>query len=77
SGEPNVYRNNPHTIAELQNNITTEIRSITQQELMRVNSSFIRRCQGCLNAEGHHFSTSSVIKRSVLIIKIYVNFNYL
>ena len=49
------YRNNPHTMDELKNNITTEMRNITQQELMRVNDNFIRRCQECLNAEGHHF----------------------
>ncbi|PSN33183.1 hypothetical protein C0J52_27392, partial [Blattella germanica] len=50
-----VYRNNSHNIVELKNNITTEIRNITQQELMRVNRNFNRRSGECVNAEGHHF----------------------
>ena len=53
----NVYRNNPHTVDELKENIT-EIRKITE-ELICVNVNFIKRCQKCVAADGHHTSVST------------------
>lgn len=50
-----VYRNNPHSVDELKNSIRTEILKITEEELKRVNANFIKRCQECINADGHHF----------------------
>ncbi|PSN42047.1 hypothetical protein C0J52_22055, partial [Blattella germanica] len=64
----NVYRNNPHTTDELKENIRTEIRKITEKELIRVNANLIKRCQKCVAADGHHFQhrlSSSVLKNNL------------
>ena len=50
-----VYRNNPHSIDELKDNIRAELGRITEEELLRVNQNFIKRCQECVNVGGHHF----------------------
>jgi hypothetical protein len=50
-----VYRNNLHTIDELKDNIRPEIKNISEKELLRVNANFMKRCQECLQANGHHF----------------------
>lgn len=50
-----VYRNNPHTLEELKDNIRREIAAISEEELMRVNGNFLRRCERCVAAQGHHF----------------------
>jgi hypothetical protein len=49
-----VYRNNPHTIEELRDNIRREIQNSSEEELLRVNANFMKRCQECLQANGHH-----------------------
>ena len=50
-----VYKTSPHTLDELKQNIMTEINTISEAELMRMNANFLRRCRRCINAEGQHF----------------------
>jgi hypothetical protein len=50
-----VYRNSPHTTDELKDNIRTEIQNISEDALLHVNVNFMKRCQECLQANGHHF----------------------
>ena len=39
----------------LKQNIRTEINAISEAELMRVKTNFLRRCRRCIDAEGQHF----------------------
>ena len=48
-----VYKINPHTLNELKENIQTTIRSITVEELVRVNN-FLKRCETCIQENGQH-----------------------
>jgi hypothetical protein len=50
----NVYRNNPHTLEALENEIRSVIYNITD-ELQQVSQNFLRWCQACFNVDGHHF----------------------
>lgn len=50
-----VYMNNPHTIQELQVNITENIANITQNELMGVFQNMHRRVNACISVHGAHF----------------------
>jgi hypothetical protein len=51
----NVYRNNPHTLEALENEIRSVIHDITEGELQRVSQNFLHQCQACFDADGHHF----------------------
>jgi hypothetical protein len=50
-----AYRNSPHTIDELRDNIRTEIQNSSEEELLRVNANFMKICQEYLQVNGHHF----------------------
>lgn len=50
-----VYVNNPRTLAQLQQNITSAIRSITRVELQAVSANVVRRAQQCIDVNGEHF----------------------
>ena len=50
-----VYRRNPQTLVDLENEIRRVISTIKQEELQRVSQNFLRRCQVCLDQNGHHF----------------------
>ena len=50
-----VYARNPHTLDDLKDYIRTEINSITEQQLMRVNEGFLKRCRKCVEVGGEHF----------------------
>lgn len=50
-----VYKNNPRTVEALENEIRRAIAEITEAELRRVSLNFLRRCQVCLDLNGHHF----------------------
>ena len=50
-----VYASNPHILEELKDYIRTEINLITEQQLMRVNQSFLSPCRKCVDIGGQHF----------------------
>ena len=50
-----MYATNPHTLKELKASIRREIDSILEDELMRVNAHFLKRCQKCVDEGGQHF----------------------
>jgi hypothetical protein len=50
-----VYGKNPHTLDELKDNIRVKISHITREELRHVAGNIFRKCEACLQAEGHHF----------------------
>ncbi|KAJ4446012.1 hypothetical protein ANN_12698 [Periplaneta americana] len=49
---------------ELKANITREIRKITEDELIRVNNNFIKRCQKCVDSD---YITSNIAYNKVTI----------
>ena len=49
-----VYKTNPHSLNELKENIQTVIRSITVEELVRVNSNYLKKCETCVQENGQH-----------------------
>jgi hypothetical protein len=50
-----VYKRNPHTLHELEENIRDEISRISPAELQCVNQSVFLRCNACSQAQGEHF----------------------
>jgi len=50
-----AYENNPHTVADLQENIRNTIQSITEETLSKVYDNFIKRTQYCIDEVGHQF----------------------
>jgi len=50
-----VYENNPHTIDELETNITDLIHSIPDEMLSNVYDNFIKRIHHCIVEQGHQF----------------------
>jgi hypothetical protein len=51
----NVYKNNPHTVEELKNNITTASTSINIQVLHKVAPNMVKRARICITEQGAHF----------------------
>jgi hypothetical protein len=51
----NVYKNNPHTLEELKNNITMAITSISVQVLHKVASNMVKRVHACITEQVAHF----------------------
>jgi hypothetical protein len=50
-----VYKNNPRSTEDMQNEITCVIGSITVAEIQKVSQNLFRRCEACLRAKGGHF----------------------
>ena len=50
-----VYKSNPHTIQELNDNISHAVAAIRSTILHRVYLNMIRRAQLCIDAGGNHF----------------------
>ena len=50
-----VYATNPHTLEELKANVTREIDSISEGELIRVKAHFLKGWQKCVDEGGQHF----------------------
>ena len=50
-----LHKYNSHIIWELKYSILREIGRNTADEFARVKANFLRRCQKCVAAEGHHF----------------------
>jgi hypothetical protein len=51
----NVYKNNPHTLEELKNNITTAITYISIQVLNKVATNMVKRARACITEQRAHF----------------------
>jgi hypothetical protein len=51
----NVYKNNPHTLVELKNNITMATTSISVQVLHKVASNMVKRACACITEQGAYF----------------------
>jgi hypothetical protein len=49
-----VYKNNPHSIEAVQNEITCVIGSITVDQLQKVSHNLFTRCEACMQTEGGH-----------------------
>jgi hypothetical protein len=50
----NVYRLNPHTVDELEENTQREVYCIAQQELQHMNVNCMWICQECVQNNGEH-----------------------
>ena len=53
--ENKVYATNVHILEEFKASIRREIDSILKDELIRVNSHLLNRCQKCVDEGGQHF----------------------
>jgi hypothetical protein len=51
----NVYRLNPHTVDELEENTQREVCCISQQGLQHMNANFMWRCQEYVKNNREHF----------------------
>jgi hypothetical protein len=51
----NVYKNIPHTLEELKNNISMAITSISVQVLHKVTSNIVKWACACITEQGAHF----------------------
>ena len=59
-----MYATYPHTLEELKTIIRREIDSNSEDELMRVNAHFLKRCQKCVDEGGQHFQHLMLYGRS-------------
>jgi hypothetical protein len=50
-----VYANKLHTLHDLKDNISAEIRNITEETLQRVTANMKTRVEACLFENGGHF----------------------
>jgi hypothetical protein len=65
-----VYKKNPHTIEDLQQDISAAVISVSEETLAAVVRNFRRRLQMVLDADGAH--TENVLEKPCTIIIIII-----
>jgi hypothetical protein len=64
-----VYKNNPHSIVVLQNEMTRVLGSIAVDGLQKESHNLFMRCKPCLQAEGGQFQ--HVINHGKFVLSFY------